>query len=172
MQNYGLLIIIGIILLADIWALCTLDWKWQPKNKNIIYTKEMLLEMDGLEFESFMAQVFRDMGYSATVTSSTNDGGKDIILYKDGVTTYVECKRYTDGDISRPLAQKLVGSAVGDGVKSILFVTTSKFLDTTYDYICDVNKNSDIKFESMDCDELLWKLNNLYAIEDNMILEG
>ena len=38
--------------------------------------------MDPREFEYFVADVFRSLGYKVQVTSGSNDGGKDIILYK------------------------------------------------------------------------------------------
>lgn len=46
------------------------------------------------DFEYYIADLFSSKGYEATVTSASGDGGKDIILRKEGYTSIVECKRY------------------------------------------------------------------------------
>ena len=86
-----------------------------------------LLQMTPYQFESFMADYFRNEGFAVQQTKRTNDGGKDLILHKNGQLYYVEVKRYSrKNGIQRPLIQKLVGACYPVRAKGI-FVTTSYF---------------------------------------------
>lgn len=40
--------------------------------------------------------MFRERGYIATVTQQSRDGGKDVVLHKDGQVIYVECKHWKE----------------------------------------------------------------------------
>jgi HJR/Mrr/RecB family endonuclease len=88
---------------------------------------EELRRLDPYEFEKVVGDYFRDCGYTVQQTKRTGDGGKDLIMYKNGQTYYVEVKRYGKGNpVSRPLIQKLVGACHPVGAKGI-FITTSRF---------------------------------------------
>ena len=86
-----------------------------------------LLKMNPYQFEKFIGDYFRDCGYTVHQTKRSNDGGKDLVMYKGGQTYYVEVKRYAkNNSIQRPLIQKLVGACHPAGARGI-FVTTSYF---------------------------------------------
>lgn len=112
-------------------------------------------DMDGIEFESFCCYIFSNLGYMARQTQTTNDGGKDIVLINKKLQkTYVECKRYaSDNLIGRELIQKLVGSAIGDGVTNCIFVTTSSFNNNALEYVNNMKGGVDV--ELIDLDKLL-----------------
>lgn len=50
--------------------------------------------MTGQEFEQFLQQLFKALGYTAALTPSTGDYGADLVLNKQGETTVVQAKRY------------------------------------------------------------------------------
>ena len=50
--------------------------------------------LSGVEFEEFLAGLFRAQGYVAELTPSTGDYGADLILSKDGKRIAVQAKRY------------------------------------------------------------------------------
>ena len=80
------------------------------------------------DFETFTARLFQKMGYNAKTTSKTNDGGFDIVLHRNQITTIVECKCYAqDHNVSRPLIQKLVGANQTKNADRMMFVTTSDY---------------------------------------------
>lgn len=58
-----------------------------------------LAVMDPREFQYFVADFFCSLGYKVQVTSGSNDGGKDIILYKGNEMKFVEVKRYTKRNV-------------------------------------------------------------------------
>lgn len=72
------------------------------------------------EFEYYIADLFSTKGYEAVVTPASGDGGKDIILRKEGKTSVVECKRYGNKKIGRPEIQKF-HSALIDSQAKVLF---------------------------------------------------
>ena len=63
-------------------------------------------QMSGLEFEEYVAELFRAQGHKIQMTP-TNDYGVDIILQKDGIRTAVQTKRY-----SKPVNQAAVREVV------------------------------------------------------------
>lgn len=97
------------------------------KTKRQVRSLEELLTMNPYEFESVVADYFRSAGYVVMQTKRSNDGGKDLVMYKGTDTYYVEVKRYAKSNsVDRPLIQKLVGACHPAKAKGI-FVTTSKF---------------------------------------------
>ena len=51
-------------------------------------------QLSGVEFEEFLAGLFRVQGYAAELTPTTADYGADLILSKDGRRIAVQAKRY------------------------------------------------------------------------------
>jgi restriction system protein len=49
--------------------------------------------MSGVEFEMYVAAVFRGLGYNVAMTKTTGDFGVDLVLTKDAKRTAVQCKR-------------------------------------------------------------------------------
>lgn len=83
------------------------------------------------DFEHYVATIYKMLGYTATVTRQSSDGGIDIILKNEDGRTAVQVKRYSDKIVGRPEINKLVGAAVHDFEKMI-FVTTSDFTAEAY----------------------------------------
>ena len=48
------------------------------------------------EFEEEVGKWYKDKGYKVKVTKKSGDGGVDIILQKDGDTSYVQCKQWKE----------------------------------------------------------------------------
>lgn len=76
--------------------------------------KTLLRDLSHEEFEHFIADLLRAMGYQARVTPYSNDGGVDVLAHKDilGVEPpliKVQCK-HTVAPQSRPDLQRLIGT--------------------------------------------------------------
>ena len=73
--------------------------------------KELSRQLKGYDFEEFVADLLRAMGYKATVSPKGGDSGIDVIAYKDElpprITVQVKSK---DGDISESTLQSLKGA--------------------------------------------------------------
>ena len=115
----------------------------QQKKKFLQNTKEVTGILDRFpdhpqDFENFCAELFQKMGYKVFVTAKVKDGGYDLILYKDGIKTIVECKRFSlSHTVGRPLIQKLVGANFEAKAQKMIFVTTSKFSNDAILYARD-----------------------------------
>lgn len=56
---------------------------------------EDILQMDGFQFEHYLATLFRGNGYTVKVTSSRGDFGADLLLNKDGKKdNFYGCSHY------------------------------------------------------------------------------
>lgn len=93
--------------------------------------------MTPTQFEHYIADVFRLQGYEATVTKQTGDGGKDIILKKNGVTTLVECKLYTTTKVGRRDIQIFHSAIIDTDAEEGFIITTGSFAKTAVNYVKD-----------------------------------
>ena len=119
--------------------------------------------MDPYKFESEVAKLYEEKGYSVEVTSKSNDEGKDIILTKDNEVTYVECKRFNENtNVSRPIVQKLYGVMVADGVKKGIVVSTSGFTKEAIEF----SMKKDVSIELIDSQALMEMLKPSLKIND------
>ena len=121
------LVMILLTLLIGFGAIYISGESLSFRRKVKIHSLEQLLQMSPYRFESFIADFFRDQGYTVYQTKRSNDGGKDLVMYRGSNTYYVECKRYAKSNpVDRTLIQKLVGACHPVGADPI-FVTTSRF---------------------------------------------
>lgn len=108
--------------------------------------------MSGRDFECFVGYIFERLGYKVNVTQASRDGGKDLILKKDGITTYVELKRYASKNkINSTQVLKLIGSACADGVHNVIFITTSSYSNDCY----NIKSNKDMNIQLLDLDDFI-----------------
>jgi restriction system protein len=68
-------------------------------------------QLSGVEFEEFLAGLFRAQGYTAELTPSTGDYGADLILNKDGQRIAVQAKRYVGSVGVAAVQEALSGQA-------------------------------------------------------------
>lgn len=86
------------------------------------------------DFEHYVANVYKKLGYKTEVTPPSNDGGKDIIMFKAGQKYIVEVKLYNHHNwINREQMQKLHSVTIDENAKGI-FVTTSSFKKTAIEW--------------------------------------
>ena len=68
-------------------------------------------QLSGLEFEEYLAGLFRAQGYEAELTPTSGDYGADLILSKDGRRIAVQAKRYTGRVGVQAVQEALSGKA-------------------------------------------------------------
>lgn len=93
------------------------------EHTNDFVLERLLRGIDHREFEEFVADLLRAIGYRARTTPYSNDGGIDVIAHKDalGVEPHlikVQCK-HTVATVGRPTVQGLTG-ALGTGELGVL----------------------------------------------------
>lgn len=81
-----------------------------PSKSRTKYTKKDIDNInDWRKFEQFVAKQFKRKNFKVILTPRTNDGGKDIIINKNGIKTYVECKYWNSNkSIGREEIQNLL----------------------------------------------------------------
>ena len=69
--------------------------------------------MGGLEFESFVGELLKSIGYSGVqVTKSSGDQGVDVVAHKDGKKYAIQCKNYSSPLNNKPIQEVTTGKAV------------------------------------------------------------
>jgi restriction system protein len=79
--------------------------------------------MDPIDFEKFVGQLFRRMGYKVETTAASGDEGIDLILRRGRRTAVVQCKRY-GGTVGQPVVRDLYGTMIHTGADEAYLVTT------------------------------------------------
>lgn len=119
-------------------AYCPEEQSKRSRNLARIRSHRQATTVDGIiaqfssrptDFEPFCADLFRHLGYQATTTPPTRDGGFDIRLRRhDGVTFIAECKCYDrTHHVGRPTIQKLRGANTVERADEMMVITTSSF---------------------------------------------
>jgi hypothetical protein len=113
--------------------------------------------MDPVLFEETVASVFRDLGYHASTTARSGDGGIDVILgASDGTEIGVQVKRYK-GTIQVDQIRELTGALVLKGLTRGIFVTTSRFASGA-SQVADLSAFRGYPIELIDGDRFLDQL--------------
>ena len=94
----------------------------QPAPENSLKTADQeLLEkirtLDAYSFKKYIAGIFQSFGYQTKVTPYNRDNGIDIIMRKNNLQSYVQCKKHnistveasTVKDFYEPIASRLNG---------------------------------------------------------------
>lgn len=85
-------------------------------------------ELTPREFEYAVGHYFEIQGWDVEVTRATGDGGKDLVLRKDGATVLVEIKLFGEGKkVGRPAVMKLHSAVIHERAATGIFVSTSEF---------------------------------------------
>jgi len=102
---------------------------WQRKQ-----SKNHWNRMDGHSYEQAIANVFRDIGFTAEVSKRGGDGGVDIVLRHGQRTIAVQCKRYKSA-VGPHVARDLWGTMHHLGYEEGCIVTTTGFTKGVQDFV-------------------------------------
>ena len=92
--------------------------------------KEKINKMSNREFEFYIANIFRKLGFVTEVTQETRDGGKDIVAattYPVPYTLIVECKHWKKNKVDIDVVRSVYGVQVAMKATQSVIVTSSKF---------------------------------------------
>lgn len=93
--------------LTLLWLACLVTWWWTQSSRQesallqlaaqrrqMAYRAaglDRIDEMSGVEFEQYVAAVFRGLGYEVSTTKATGDFGVDVVATKNGICTAAQC---------------------------------------------------------------------------------
>lgn len=81
------------------------------------------------EFEEYIADLFRRLGYKTEATGGSHDGGVDVTAERDGKKHYIQCKKYfSKHQVGSPEVREFYG-AIADHLANgeAWYITTNKF---------------------------------------------
>jgi restriction system protein len=89
---------------------------------------ESLRSMSWRQFEQLVGEAYRRLGYSIEETGQGGaDGGIDLLLRKDGVTTLVQCKQWRNQKIGVAVVREMYGLMVHHQAYAVKIVCTGVF---------------------------------------------
>ena len=83
-------------------------------------------EMDGIDFEQFVAKLFAAMGYSTELTQQSCDQGADVIAARLNERVAIQAKRYS-GTVSNSAIQEVVAAKRVYDCTHAMVITNSEF---------------------------------------------
>ena len=92
------------------------------------------IDMDGVEFEQELGNLFRTRGYGVEGTPTSGDQGVDLVLRRNGVTTVVQCKAHKNG-VGPAVARELYGSMVAFRAKAAILACTGGFTRGVHKFV-------------------------------------
>lgn len=87
--------------------------------------------MSGIEFEQFIAKLFKKSGYNVELTSTSGDQGIDIIASRGIHKIGIQAKRYS-GSVGNSAVQEVVAGQKYYGLTKTIVVTNSRFTKSAY----------------------------------------
>jgi predicted Mrr-cat superfamily restriction endonuclease len=117
--------------------------------------------MDGHQFVNAVANLFRNIGFTANVSKVGGDGGVDIVLQKEDRRIAVQCKRYKN-PVGPHVIRDLWGTMNHIGFDEGCIVTTTGFTKGVTDFAQDkgiflVDLNDILKATAQDGEAYLSK---------------
>ena len=108
--------------------------KWVTK-KEFIKLQEIdigldknFMNMNGYQFEEFIAELFTKIGYKTRVTSKSRDFGIDVIAKGNGDIIAIQCKRFADGvNVGNRDVQRAKGSIDYHRANKCIIITNQDF---------------------------------------------
>jgi len=98
--------------------------EWRSEREMLTW----LRSMKPYEFESYIAELFNNLGYCAEAVGKSHDGGIDVEIEKDGVKGYVQCKKYITSTVGVSEVRDFYGAVVDRLTHGqAYFITTNKF---------------------------------------------
>lgn len=98
----------------------------EAKRRVIERKIDELILLSPREFEEYIYQLYKSLGYSVELTPYSNDKGVDIVMTLDETKYVVQCKRYKK-TVGSPDIQKFIGSIDHFNADKGIFVTTGLF---------------------------------------------
>jgi hypothetical protein len=85
---------------------------------------ERLKKIDWFQFEKFVEFTYRKLGYAVTRKGGANpDGGVDLLVEKDGVTSAIQCKQWKTWNVGLSAMREFLGALTDARIPRGIFIT-------------------------------------------------
>jgi restriction system protein len=91
-------------------------------------TLESLRSLTPDEFEEYITDLFRRLGFKTEKVGGSHDGGIDVVVKKNNLKSYIQCKKFITREVTVHDVRDFYGAITGAFVKAkSYFITTNKF---------------------------------------------
>ena len=95
-------------------------------NPNQFITMYLVDAMDGFQFEAFLVEIFRTIGYDVKETKKTGDQGADLFVNRFGKNMVIQAKNYS-GTVGNSAVQQAISAKAFYGCDEAMVVTNSYY---------------------------------------------
>ena len=96
---------------------------------------DQLRETPWKDFEYLVAEAYRRQGYDVDYSLGRGaDGGVDLTLRKDGLTSLVQCKQWKVFSVGAPVVREMFGLMTAEKADQAIIVTTGNFTRDARDF--------------------------------------
>lgn len=113
--------------------------KTQKIRKIMKYTIDDIDLMSGIEFENFIALIFKKLGYLTQITNTSGDQGIDIIAIKNNLRIGIQAKCY-NSHVGNSAIQEVVAGKKYYNCQKVIVVTNNYFTN----HALDLAKSNDV----------------------------
>lgn len=114
-----------LIILATLVSYFMYKTHTKRRHRKAISSVEQVDSMNGHEFEFFVGELYRALGYKAMVTKGSGDDGGDVIITKNHISTCLQAKRYK-GTVGKKAIQEVYAA------KEIYHTTKAAVITNSY----------------------------------------
>ena len=88
---------------------------------------QSIRDLSWQDFERYVGEAYRRLGYTVKETGAGADGGVDLIARKNGEKVLVQCKHWPAKNVGAPTARELFGVVKAEGAANGALVTSGGF---------------------------------------------
>lgn len=103
---------------------------------DLLTVGDPLQTMEGVEFEQWVAELFRRAGFHVDITPASGDHGVDLWASVSGCLVAVQCKRW-NGTVGEPVVRDLSGAMMAAKAQFGCLVTTGSFTAQAHQFAKD-----------------------------------
>lgn len=135
------------------------------KKRSDIDLLQWLRGMEPSEFENYIADLFSRLGYNAKAVGGPRDGGIDVVIEKEGVKHYIQCKKFITSQVTVGDVRDFYGALVDH------FADGKGYFITTNTFTLDAEKFVEDKpIELVDGDKLIRYIKMAKKDKDELIV--
>lgn len=121
--------LVGIGCILTIFGVVVITLKIKEKRRIQVFKQSGISEidqMDGIQFEHFLAALFKHQKYKVEVTAASGDFGADLVVSKDHKKIVIQAKRYSK-PVGLKAVQEVAAAKLHYGADEAWVVTNNRF---------------------------------------------
>jgi len=109
-----------------IYLICNIKNRKKQKEKITVFNMTQIDSLSGVDFEIFLSELFKKLGYDVKMTKASHDYGADLLISKNKKTSIVQAKCYSKA-VGIKAIQEIVGAKKHYKAEDAIAVTNNIF---------------------------------------------